>query len=178
MEPTPIIQNQNNYQPQKPKHTGLWTFLIIVILIIIVGILYFATSASFKKQGASVADIPLNSGAGTSQVLGGTATVTGLSLVTLETFPYQEQANVNLSLSDTCSTATPNVIQSGSTYDITFTTTKPANAVCTDTATPSQLTVNLPVVNIPAGTYTVNAGTYSQTFTFAMDNQIEYNSPK
>ena len=172
MEPT--IHN-SQYQPPKPKNYGLWTVLGLVILIIIVGIIYFASNASLKKQGASVADISLGN---QPQVLGGTATVTGLGLVTLETFPYQVNAKVALDVSDSCSTPVSNVTQAGNIYTITVTTTKPATAVCAQVITPAELTVSLPVANASAGTYTVNAGTYSKTFTFTMKNQVQYNSAK
>jgi hypothetical protein len=58
----------------------------------------------------------------------------------------------------------------GSTFTIVIATTKPSDAVCAQVVEAFEQSVSLDVLGLPAGDYTVTAGSQSATFNLAVDN--------
>ena len=56
------------------------------------------------------------------------------------------------------------------TFQVTITTTRPADAMCTEALVPFEETFSLDVYSLPAGTYTVNVNGITDTFELAVDN--------
>jgi hypothetical protein len=67
----------------------------------------------------------------------------------------------------------------GNAFQVTITTLRPANQVCTEALMPFERIIPLDVYGLPAGTYTVIVNGVSDTFQLAVDNvpQTEEPSP-
>jgi hypothetical protein len=174
-------------QKPTPKNRGAVVGGIIIVLLIVAVIVYAAVRHTANAPLANtVQPIPINqqpaAATGTAPVSGQTVpesfTITGLSVVEAQSFPYQVTANVAIDLAETCSSATGTATQNGKTFTVAITATKPAGAVCGQIVAPQTVSVSLPVAGLNAGTYTVKAGTFSKTFTLAQNNEINYSSGK
>lgn len=158
---------------------------MIIVVAIILGIYALTRHAARQdglpdavgldnRQGAMAAD-GTYLGAGTVATL---ASVTGLDIVNLQTFPYQIQARVTVALPDGCSTPTTHIARSENVFTVTVAASRRSDQACTAMPTSSRLTLDVPVAGLSAGTYTVKAGDLSQTFTLAQDNRVEYTNDK
>jgi heme/copper-type cytochrome/quinol oxidase subunit 2 len=173
-------------QPNEPKSkAGLWTAIGIVVVIVIIALIYFATQKTIKND-ANIQNDPITNApiTGTTTVAGAeriavTPSISALEINNLQTFPYKVQARVKANLPDACSDLdTPTVARSGNTFTITATASKVKDAVCAQVITPKEIVVDLPVAGLSAGKYAVKLGTITKTFTLASDNTIEYTSDK
>ncbi len=162
----------------KSKSSNVWTIMSIVVVIAIIVGIYFATRTAKNTDVVNdTSSVGLNSS--DSSVLGAdrvsvTATPKSLEVMNLQTFPYKVQAKVSLDLPNSCSSATGSVTQSGKIFTITVASSEPKDAVCAQVITPTTVTVDIPVAGLPAGTYTVNYGTFTKTFTLAEKNEVDY----
>lgn len=113
-----------------------------------------------------------------SAVVTGTAAVTSVTALVLESDPVQVNVITRGNLPDAC-TAIDQVSQSreGNTFTITLTTTRLADAACAPALTAFEQIVALDVAGLTAGTYTVTANGVSQTFTLATDNVVPGEEP-
>ena len=96
-------------------------------------------------------------------------------ILTLESFPVQVSLLVSGNFPDGC-TSIGNVMQerTGETFNVTITTNRPRDQMCTDALVPFQETVKLDVGGLKAGTYSVNVnGKIADTFTLSRDNVLQ-----
>lgn len=108
-------------------------------------------------------------------VIEGQAVIEQIDLMILESFPVQVNANLSGNLADGCTTIDETVItyvESTKTFEIAVSTTRPADALCTEALVPFEQNVSLDVLGLPAGDYTVRAGDASASFNLAVDNVI------
>jgi hypothetical protein len=101
---------------------------------------------------------------------GGTLYVESLDVVMLESFPVQVRANVAGNLSDGCTRlGEPQVARDGNTFRVALPTTR-GDGMCTEALVPFTTRVSLPVRGLAKGTYTVEAGGKTASFTLSSDN--------
>jgi hypothetical protein len=100
------------------------------------------------------------------------ATVKSIEILLLESFPLQVHAILRGDLPDAgCTTiASVNQVREGNTFQLTLVTTTDPLALCAQVLTPFEEVVPLDVHGLPAGTYTVQAGSIQTTFEFTVDN--------
>jgi inhibitor of cysteine peptidase len=112
------------------------------------------------------------------QVIRGTATVEGIDIQILESFPVQVRVVVQGLLADGCTTIgeiTQELVDN--TFMVTIGTERPADKVCTQALVPFEETIDLQVRGLPAGTYTVNVNGITGTFTLSTDNVLPEHTP-
>jgi inhibitor of cysteine peptidase len=111
----------------------------------------------------------------TGEVVEGTAMIEELELFLLESFPVQVQARIAGNLPDGCTEIDGISVDrdvDARTFDITVSTVRPADAVCTEALVPFEEVIPLDVQGLPAATYTVMAGDVVETFTLQTDNVL------
>ena len=99
------------------------------------------------------------------------APVDSVEVRLLESMPVQVQAAVKGYMPDACTTMDEvKHARNGDIFEITLTTTRPADMACADMITPFEEVVTLDAAGLKAGTYTVTANGVSTTFTLQADN--------
>lgn len=108
---------------------------------------------------------------------GGTTSlyIENTEILTLESFPVQVNLVVSGNFPDGCtSIGTVTQERTGETFNITITTNRPPDQMCTAVLVPFQETIKLDVAGLKAGTYTVNLnGKLVDTFVLASDNVLQ-----
>ncbi len=104
-------------------------------------------------------------------VISGRAMVKDIEIIMLESFPVQVQVVISGNLPDGC-TRIDQIEQArlGNTFQVTVTTRRPADAMCTQALVPFQERVPLDVKGLPAGTYTIDVNGVTDTFTLTSNN--------
>jgi len=99
------------------------------------------------------------------------ANVKRIEILILESFPVQVQVRAMGYLPDGCTTIC-DISQSreGDVFTVIITTSRPADAFCTQVLVDFEELIPLDVVGLPAGTYTVDVNGVTDTFTLTVDN--------
>ncbi len=107
----------------------------------------------------------------TGGTIRGEATVEEIDILILESFPVQINVVAKGYLIDGC-TEIDEILRerTDQTFQVTITTTRPADAMCTEALVPFEETFSLDVYGLPAGTYTVNVNGITGTFELTVDN--------
>ncbi|MCB8982345.1 MAG: hypothetical protein H6659_00810 [Ardenticatenaceae bacterium] len=101
----------------------------------------------------------------------GLATVESVQVLTLESFPVQINVLVRGVLPNECTSIDDIVSErDGNAFTVVITTVQDPDVICTQSIVPFEETVALDVVDLPAGTYTVNVNGISGSFTLDVDN--------
>lgn len=100
-----------------------------------------------------------------------TANVEKIEILILESFPVQVNVIAQGSLPDGCTTI-DEIIQErvGNLFEVTITTARDADAICTLAIVPFEETIPLDVLNLEAGIYTVIVNEVSESFEIQQDN--------
>jgi hypothetical protein len=108
----------------------------------------------------------------------GLAGVERIEILVLESFPVQIRVAARGNFPDGC-TKIDQVTTSfkDNTFLVTLTTTRPAEASCTQALVPFEEVIPLEAVGLPAGLYTVNVNSVIGTFELAVDNILEEPTP-
>jgi inhibitor of cysteine peptidase len=143
---------------------------IFFCLILSAGFLSACSGALFAAATPTPTPTQDNNGG----VISGEATVEQIDIRILESFPVQVHVGVRGYLADGC-TEIDEMIQSreGNTFNVTITTTRPADAMCTMALVPFEQNIPLDVEGLPAGTYTVMVNGVSGTFELSVDNVLK-----
>lgn len=97
--------------------------------------------------------------------------VESVDALIMESFPVQVNAVVTGTLFDGCVEIENAVVErEGDTFSITFETERLIDALCQPGRVPFEEVVSLDVLGLEAGTYTVEAGGVTTTFTLDVDN--------
>lgn len=110
-----------------------------------------------------------------ADVITGTAHIETITINTLESMPVQMTVVAQGHLPDGCTqidTVSTEFDEEHATFNVTLTTTRPADAMCIAVLASFEESVVLPVHGLAAGTYTVNVNNVSDTFTLAQDNVL------
>jgi hypothetical protein len=103
----------------------------------------------------------------------GLAAVETVDVKILESFPVQVQVTAKGNLPDGCTTIDKvQQKQNGNAFEVTITTTRPADAACITVLMPFEKTVALNVQGLKAGTYTVSVNGVNTNFTLSSDNAL------
>jgi inhibitor of cysteine peptidase len=107
------------------------------------------------------------------------AHVTSVDLLMLESFPVQVHAVVKGDHPDACTFigggGHPNGVgqrREGNTFHVEIWTYRPLDMSCAQVITPFEHNVALDVAGLPAGTYTVDVNSVTETFTLDVDNKL------
>ncbi|MDY6893672.1 MAG: hypothetical protein SVO26_08195 [Chloroflexota bacterium] len=101
------------------------------------------------------------------------ATVDSIEILLLESFPLQVNVVARGNLPDSCTTIHEITRErDGNTFQVTITTTRPADLSCAQVLVPFEEVISLDVLGLPAGIYTVNVNGVIDTFEFTMDNTL------
>lgn len=104
----------------------------------------------------------------------GKAPVESVEVVFLESFPLQVQLQVEGYLPDGCTEIeSTEVERQGDHFEVTITTSRPAEMACTQAIEPFEMNIPLDVYGLPAGEYTVDVNGVETSFTFSQDNILE-----
>ncbi|MCQ1536459.1 protease inhibitor I42 family protein [Methanosarcina sp. KYL-1] len=109
----------------------------------------------------------------------GTANVENIQIMILESFPVQVKVVVEGYLPDGCTEIDKiETEREGNTFNVSISTKRPKDAICTQALRPFAITIPLDVYGLKAGTYTVDVNGVTGTFELATDNIIEDSSPE
>lgn len=109
----------------------------------------------------------------------GTAAVENIQIMILESFPVQVQVAVEGYFPDGCTDINEiKTEREGNTFNVSISTKRPKDAVCTEAIVPFAENVPLDVYGLEAGTYTVDVNGVTGTFELATDNIIEEPFPE
>ncbi len=109
---------------------------------------------------------------GEGQTPGGEAMIDDIEVLIRESFPVQVSVSVRGNLSDACTKIGEiTTTRDGNTFNISISTTRPANAMCAQVLTPFEQSISLDVKGLKKGTYTVNVNGVAETFELAIDNE-------
>ena len=106
----------------------------------------------------------------------GRADVEEVELIILESFPVQVVAVARGHLRDGCTEidSVHTSFDAGSnTFSVEITTARDSEAACTQALVPFEERIDLEVLNLAAGTYTVDVNGVRETFTLAVDNELQ-----
>ena len=103
----------------------------------------------------------------------GLAAVDSVQLLIRESFPVQVSVRILGNLPDGC-TRLDRVTQErqGNTITVTVSTARPEDLLCTEALVPFDKTVDLDVLGLKAGDYTVTVNGVSAAFTLSADNVL------
>ncbi|MGB0388596.1 MAG: DUF4377 domain-containing protein [Ardenticatenaceae bacterium] len=140
--------------------------VIFYVLLMVFGVLLAACRTSGEvDSGAGETEVPEVPQTGSSYY------VEELMINVMESFPVQVSAMVRGNLADGC-TELENItpIRDGNTFELEVQTSHSGADGCIQVVQPFEQNVPLDVEGLPAGTYTVNLGDKSATFTLDVDN--------
>lgn len=102
------------------------------------------------------------------------ANIESIDILTLESFPVQINVIAEGYLPDGC-TEIDNISKEkeGNNFNITITTKRPKDAICTQAIESFNETIPLEVKGLSAGNYTVNVNGVTGSFELAVDNTLE-----
>ena len=101
----------------------------------------------------------------------GQATVEGVEVVMLMSFPLQVHLQVSGYLADPCTEIkTIHTEREGFTFEIMIETSREAGVFCIQVEEPFEQNIPLDVYGLPAGEYTVLVNGVRTSFTFTQDN--------
>jgi inhibitor of cysteine peptidase len=112
-------------------------------------------------------------GSGGGDVVTGMATITGVEVGFMESWPLQAAARVTGEVPDGCTEPQQATVKrDGNRFLVTIETMRPADAVCTEAIETFEQSVHLDIRDLPAGTYTVDVNGFETQFTLEQDNVI------
>ncbi len=119
------------------------------------------------------------SGEVAGEIVVGEAVVDEVSVALLESFPVQARATFSGNLPDGC-TMIGDMSQTleGTTIRVRVTTERDASLMCTEALVPYEKVIDLDILGIPAGQYTVDINGATTTFTLGQDNLVDFESDK
>ncbi len=101
----------------------------------------------------------------------GLADVASIDIQIIGAGPAQIQVLVRGNLSDGCTTISEiNMVQQNTNFVGTITTSRPADAICTEVLVPFERVIPLETEGLPAGTYTVSVNGVNSSFVLENDN--------
>jgi hypothetical protein len=148
------------------------------VVLVLLGVFLTAEACAAKeiiepKSPQTISTPTSTSDTGDGEEIEGVARISEIDILILESFPVQVNVVARGNLPDGCTEI--NGIDRkriGNTFEVTITTTRPANQMCTEALVPFEQVISLDVAGIEAGKYTVNVNGVTDTFELAMDNKL------
>lgn len=159
------------------KYMRIITFLFLVFAVVLSGCADRAENNpdnnvdNITEPGNSTND---SEGNNSDEYIHGTAVVETIQIMTLESFPVQIHVLAEGNLPDGC-TEIDNITQEreGNVFNVTITTKRPKDAICTQALVPFNETIPLEVQGLEAGTYNVYVNGIPGTFVLPINNTLE-----
>lgn len=147
----------------------------IGLLVLLLAVLALGVACSSSEEPAADGPVSAETPDAVSSTETYTAPVDSVEILIMESFPVQINVIAAGTLPDGCSTIDPDVEQtrSDTTYTVTLNAVRPADVVCTAEAVAFQEIIGLDVVDLPAGSYTVNVNGVTAGFTLDVDNSVQ-----
>jgi inhibitor of cysteine peptidase len=124
-------------------------------------------------------DNTVDEGGNEEEFIYGTANVENIDIMILESFPVQVRVSASGDLPDGCTEIDEiQTEKTGNTFEVSISTKKPRDAICTQALVPFTETFPLEVRGLEAGTYTVDVNGVTGTFELETDNIIEEPFPE
>ena len=102
------------------------------------------------------------------------AIVESIDLLIMESFPVQIRAVIKGDLPDGCAEIVDiEATRNNEKFTVKIITSHPIAAMCTEALVPFVKSISLDVLDLPAGTYTVEAYGKTASFTFSVKNSIQ-----
>jgi hypothetical protein len=141
-----------------------WLFVTVLLLA--------ATLLAACGPTATPAPMPAEPKPTSEEVIQRQAVVEEIDIQILESFPVQVHVLARGYLPDGC-TEIDEIEQarSGQAFQVTITTVRPADALCTEAIVPFEEVIALDVLGLKAGTYTVDVNGATGSFELAVDNE-------
>ncbi len=163
---------------RKGGNSGIW-YLVIVILIL--GLLgwYGYTTGWFNKDVQDVPKINTENKQDETPFSNSNdvkASINNVTIQTSEGFPVKKTLVVKGNLDNDCFYINdPQTIRDGSTFYVNLTTRKEGNS-CSDTSVPYERNIDLEVLGLPAGVYSVVINGKEISFELEQDNVVDFSS--
>jgi inhibitor of cysteine peptidase len=139
-----------------------WQYIIVLLLAA-------ALLAACGPTAAPTPGAPEPTGAG---VIRGQAIVEEIDIQILESFPVQVHVVARGYLPDGCTEIDEiEKTRAEQTFQVTITTVRPADAVCTEALVPFEEVISLDVLGLEAGIYTVDVNGVTGSFELSVDNE-------
>jgi len=158
------------------KHTRITTVLFTVFVVILSGCV--DEEQNETQPGNTTNDNKGTTGTNDSQGTSGgdyiysTANVESIQIITLESVPVQIQVIAEGYLPDGCTEIDEiKTEREGNAFNITISTKRPKDAVCTQAIESFTETIPLEVRGLKAGNYTANVNGVNGFFELAVDNE-------
>lgn len=160
------------------KYTKITTFLLTAFVVILSGCVEEEPNETESENTTNNSQgiIETNNSHGTigGDYIYGTAKVKSIQIVTLESFPVQIHVIAKGYLPDGCTEINEiNKESEGNVFNITISTKRPKDAICTQAIKSFTETIPLEVRGLKAGNYTVNVNGVTGSFELSVDNLLE-----
>lgn len=149
------------------------TFVGIIVLITII----LVTIATFSLGCAEPPVIPDNDSViikdNNSEYVYGDANVESIEILTLESFPVQIRVIATGYLPDGCTSINEKTVsydEKTKSFTVHITTSRPADAMCTQALVPFEESIALDVYGLEKGTYKVDVNGVTDEFELQVDN--------
>ncbi len=148
----------------KPSAFPLSVLFCVLILLTSCTRCQTASSSAPSPPAAAPSEAP-------EEIAGTSARITGLEVSVPESDPVQVRVTLTGYLSDGCTRIrSVTASRTDQQFEIALHTERPAGAMCTQALVPFTRTIALDVQELSTGTYTVQAGDRTGSFTLSADN--------
>lgn len=152
------------------------TVKLIAVLFMIFTVALSGCVEDEQNNKGNETESPVNDSQNTSgqEYTYGMANVESIDILTLESFPVQINVVAEGYLPDGCTEIDKiNTEKEGNNFNITITTKRPKDAMCTQAIENFTKTIPLEVQGLSAGNYTVNVNGVTGSFELAVDNKLD-----
>ena len=169
---------------EEDKIGTFWYWIAALLLIILFGWYAYGAGWFDKYLGKTGSDTPVNQQQGAEEgenngeiqnmddVFGNEtlAEIDSIQVETSDSFPVEKRLVVKGTLPDSCTYLNePQIIRDGNTFYVNITTRREGDT-CTEEIRPYELPVDLQVLGLPAGTYTLVVNGKDTQFGLQRDN--------
>lgn len=142
------------------RHLLAKIWLMIGLLLMGIGLVACAPADNSGSDSAGGSTVPA------------TVYIDGVDVLLMESFPLQARAVVRGNLPDGCTRISGVTAErNGDTFVIAIAAERDADAMCTQALVPFEENVTLDILGLDAGSYTVQAGDASASFTLDVANE-------
>ncbi|WP_440946476.1 protease inhibitor I42 family protein [Methanosarcina sp. T3] len=160
----------------KANNGSLRTLKLVAILLVLFTITLSGCVDNGQNNTDNQTESPANESQNTNteEYIYGVANVENIDILILESFPVQIHVIAEGYLPDGCTEIDEIKTETeGNTFNISITTKRPKEAICTQAIESFTETIPLEVQGLSAGNYTVNVNGVNGSFELAVDNTLD-----
>lgn len=166
---TPVVLKEKNNEGSK-----IW-YWVLGLLALGVLIWFAITSGWFGGKGYNTNDmipVDINGGIGSQEL----AVIDAWQINTAESFPIEKTLVLSGNLANSCTYLdTVSQLRDGNHFYITL-PVRTEDAVCAQALVPFEESIELDILGLPAGVYTIDINGQQITFELEQDNMLEFNA--